>query len=147
MGPLKEGSTYECNPAEITISGTSNGYYFHMGLGGTVHLNNLTATYDESQFIYSNGDLNLDINGSNSITTRFSQCIYVDGTLKLSGNGTLTVTSRSTERYGIFSDNYTINNPDPAVLPAEGYTVTRSDRVNNGDGTYTIIYTVAPVNP
>jgi hypothetical protein len=147
LGPLKEGSTYECNPAEITISGTSNGYYFHMGLGGTVHLNNLTATYDESQFIYSNGDLNLDINGSNSITTRFSQCIYVDGTLKLSGNGTLTVTSRSTERYGIFSDNYTINNPDPAVLPAEGYTVTRSDRVNNGDGTYTIIYTVAPVNP
>jgi len=149
LGPLKEGSDYECNPAEITISGTSNGYYFHMGLGGTVHLNNLTATYDESyQFIYSNGDLNLDINGSNSITVRFSQCIYVGGTLKLSGNGTLTVTSRSSGRYGIYgSGNYNDNNSDPAVLPAEGYTVTRSDRVNSGNGYYTLIYTVAPVKP
>jgi hypothetical protein len=139
------------NPAEITISGTSNGYRFHMEQGGsTVHLNDLTATYDESgyQFIYSNGDMNLDINGSNSITVHHSQCIFVSGTLKLSGNGTLTVTSTSSGRYGIYgSGNYNDKNSDPAVLPAEGYTVTRSDRVNSGNGYYTIIYTVAPVNP
>jgi hypothetical protein len=118
--------------------------------GSTVHLNDLTATYDESgyQFIYSNGDMNLDINGSNSITVHHSQCIFVSGTLKLSGNGTLTVTSTSSGRYGIYgSGNYNDKNSDPAVLPAEGYTVTRSDRVNNGNGTYTIIYTVAPVKP
>jgi hypothetical protein len=138
------------DPAEITISGTSNGYYFSMKQGGTVHLNNLTATYDKAgyEFIYSHDDLNLDINGSNSITVRFSQCIYVAGTLKLSGNGTLTTTTTSTGRYGIYArDNYNDNNSDFTVLPADGYTVTRSDRVNSGNGYYTIIYTVAPVNP
>ena len=150
LGPLKEGSSIECNPAEITISGTSNGYRFRMEPGGTVHLNNLTATYDESgyQFISSNGDLNLDINGTNSIAVRHSQCIFVGGTLKLSGNGTLTTTTTSSGRYGIYgSANYNDNNSDFTVLAADGYTVTRSNRQNNGNGTYTLIYTVMPVKP
>jgi len=147
-GPLKEGSSSEYDPAEITISGTSNGYWFRMERpGGTVHLNNLTATYDESgsQFIDSNGDLNLDINGTNSITcSGASQCIFVSGTLKLSGNGTLTVTSTSSGRCGLYgSVNYkNSNNSDPAVLAADGYTVTRSACTDNGNYTYTWTYTV-----
>ena len=136
-----------CDPAEITISGTSSGYYFHMDNGGTIHLSNLTATYDDFMFIYSNGDLNLDISGTNSITCKnFLQTIFVDDTLKLSGNGTLTVTANDAGRYGIYAaSNYNAEtNSDASVLAADGHTVTRSARTDNGDGTYTWTYTVTP---
>ena len=119
-----------------------------MNNGATIHLSGLTATYDESySFIKSDSDLNLDISGTNSITCKnWAQAIAVDGTLKLSGNGTLTVTVKSKYRYGLFaSSNYDDdNNSDASVLAASGYTVTRSDVTNNGDGTYTWMYTVAP---
>ena len=35
-------------------------------------------------------------------------------------------------------------NTDASNLAADGYTVTRSAMTNNGDGTYTWTYTVAP---
>jgi hypothetical protein len=135
-------------PSEITISGTSRGYCFSLNNGGTIHLNGLTATYDgnNDEFIYSGSNLTLDISGANSITTKNIEAICVDGTLKLSGNGTLTVTANYADRYGLFaSTNYNDeNNSDPSALAADGYTVTRSDRTDNADGTYTWTYTVAP---
>ena len=150
-------------PSEITISGICKGYYFRMEGGATIHLNGLTAMYDEdASFIYctSNLNLNLDISGTNSITCRnFHQAIFDEGTLKLSGSGTLTVTARSEYRYGLYASsnfynwNYDYvnkvdlpaNNSDASVLAAPGYTVTRSARTDNADGTYTWTYTVAPV--
>ena len=63
------------------------------------------------------------------------------------GNGTLTVTCGNTAFYGLHSYNYQIDsNTDASVLAADGYTVTRSDMTDNGDGTYTWTYTVAPNN-
>ena len=153
-GPWNDGIGY-FDPAEITISGNSNGYYFSIGNGGsTVHLNNLTATYnDYGGYISSDyGDLTIDINGANSITCPEAyQCIFVAGTLKLSGNGTLTVTATSDDRYGLYGNsNYKDNNnsnSDPAVLAYnEKTTVTRSARTDNGDGTYTGTYTVTTTN-
>ena len=143
------GSSF--SPSEITISGTSSGYFFQMEWGTTIHLNGLTATYDEEyQFIYSSGDLNLDISGANSITCKnYLQAIGVDGTLKLSGNGTLTVTANYADRYGFhatsnYNDN---NNSDVSLLAATAKTtVTRSARTDNGDGTYTWTYTVTTTN-
>ena len=138
------------SPSEITISGTSSGYYFRMEWGATIHLSNLTATYDgDNEFIYSSDFLNLDISGTNTITCRnHYQAVSVDGTLKLSGSGTLTVTAKDANRYGIYANsNYKdSNNSDASVLAATGYTVTRSDVTNNGDGTYTWTYTVTPNN-
>lgn len=147
-------------PSEITISGTSAGYSFWMYFGATIHLSSLTATFDESrEFIYSDGDLNLDISGTNTFTCKnYSQAITSIGSLKLSGNGTLTVTVNDSDRYGLFaSSNYydynydydkdvelPPNNSDASVLAANGYTVTRSAVTNNVDGTYTWTYTVAP---
>ena len=143
------GSGYD--PSVITISGTSTGYYFSMKFGATIHLSSLTATYDESsEFIYSKGNLNLDISGANSITCKNKdQAIIVEGTLKLSGNGTLTVTSKYLARYGLYaSSNYSdSSNFNLSILAADGYTVTRSAVTNNGNGTYTWTYTVAPVAP
>ena len=63
---------------------------------------------------------------------------------KISGNGTLTVTAKKDNRYGLFATNYNEggNNSNANVLAAEGYTVTRSARTDNNDGTYTWTYTV-----
>ena len=82
----------------------------------------------------------------------YNQAIFVDGTLKLSGSGTLTVTAKSDSRKGLWGEsNYNDNgtspsNSNPSVLAADGYTVTRSDMTNNGDGSYTWTYTVAPTS-
>ena len=121
-----------------------------MERGSTVTLNGLTATYDgDPGFIYSPDDLNLVVNGTNSISCKnSSQSVFADGTLKLSGNGTLTVTALVSSRYGLqATNNYNVNNgtnSDASVLAADGYTVSRSDTQDNGDGTYTWTYTVAP---
>lgn len=144
------GSSY--SPAEISISGTSQGCRFYMKTGATIQLSDLTATYGgDGDFIYSVGNLNLDISGTNTITCKnVLQAIFADGTLKLSGNGTLTVTAKSDTRKGLLGkSNYNANgtspsNSDASVLAADGYTVTRSAMTNNGDGSYTWTYTVAP---
>ena len=146
-GPVVNGDK---TPSAISLSGTSEGYYFWMNFGSTVTLNGLTATYDGGDdFIYAAaGDLNLVVNGTNSISCKNNGlCIFVSGgTLKLSGNGTLTVTALDSSRYGLHAtNNYNdSNNSDASVLAADGYTVTRSDTQNNGDGTNTWTYTVAP---
>lgn len=126
--------------SEITISGESTGYKFYMNNGATVTLDNLTAIRDDDYFIYSAGDLNLIISGSNSITCSDTEAIIeVVGTLKISGNGTLTVTANSSTLKGLYANNYKKGSIDPSVLAAEGYTVTRSEI-----GTNTWTYTVAP---
>ena len=135
------------NPVEITISGTSNGYWFSADYDNAIiHLNNLTATHDSNYFI-NTANLTLDISGANSITCKNeAQAIQVNGTLKLSGNGTLTVTANTSDRYGLYaSSNYQDgNNSDASVLAAPGYAVTRSATTDNLDGTYTWTYTVTP---
>ena len=136
------------DPSEFTISGTSRGYRFYAFDGATVHLDNLDAIKnEENDFIYTtNYQLILDISGANTITCKKeNQAIYSEGTLKLMGNGTLTVTAKAYNLYGLYAEtNYkTGNNSDASVLAADGYTVTRSDMTDNGDGTYTWTYTVA----
>ncbi len=140
-GPYSSGN----QPSTLTISGTSQGYYFWLNFGSTTTLNNLTAIRDDMVFIHSAGDLNLIISGANTITCKnWSQAIFVDGTLKISGNGTLTVTAKDASRKGLHAEsNYNDgNNDDPKVLAADGYTVTISDMTTNSDGTYTWTYTV-----
>ncbi len=142
------GSSF--TPSEIGISGISKGYNFYMNNGSTIHLNNLTASYNNTfNFIYSTSDLTLDINGTNTIVTKnYNAAIFAPETLKLQGNGTLTVTCNDSSRYGLYANtNYNDdNNSDASVLAADGYTVTRSARTDNSNGTYTWTYTVAPGN-
>ena len=124
-------------PSEISLSGIFEGYSFSFQFGATIHISNLTGTYDSWEFIYSSGNLNLDISGANSITSQnYPQSINVDGTLKFSGNGTLTLTANNGDHCGLWCNN--------GCSAADGYTLTRSDRTDNGDGTYTWTYTVAP---
>ncbi|MBO7568423.1 MAG: hypothetical protein J6T60_15155 [Bacteroidales bacterium] len=141
----------ERKPSILTISGTSTGYNFYLNKGSSTTLDNLTAIRDDSYFIYSDGDLNLTISGTNNITCKQSlQAIYVNGTLKISGDGTLTVTATTKGRKGLYASNYI--NPDisdPSVLAAlaaDGYTVTCSEKPKNSDNTYTWTYTVKKSN-
>ena len=132
----------------MTMSGTSTGYRFSLwsGAGNTVNMSGLTATCDDIAFyIDSENNLTLNISGDNTITCKnYDYCVATDGDLKLSGNGTLTVTANSITDYGLDADNYDGKGDtrDPSALAAPGYTVTRSATQDNGDGTYTWMYTV-----
>ena len=157
-GTVPEPDQYHCyafnkngsNPIDVTLSGTSRGYYFYFTGAGTVHLNSLQAEYDHNTAIIqgAGGDLTIDIIGDNSLNnpSAFQSATADVNNLYLRGNGTLTVTTRYQERCGFYSKNYQ-NGGDPSALAADGYIVTRSDMTNNGNGTYTWTYTVKPAGP
>lgn len=146
-GPWVE-SISNYGPAEIAISGTSTGYRFYMAQESTIKLNGLTATYESNPFITTSSPLTLDISGANSITCKSSTWAISDSGsfLRLSGSGTLTVTVDNGDNYGLYAGNYcdSYHFSDVSTLAAPGYTVTRSARTDNADGTYTWTYTVAP---
>lgn len=134
----------------ISISGTSTGYFFSLtsGTDNTVNMSGLTATIDDcAHYIFSDNSLTLNISGDNTISCKsIEYCVTAVGDLKLSGNGTLTVTANSTTYYGLLADNYGWGGTsDTSALAADGYTVTRSARTDNADGTYTWTYTVRPL--
>ena len=155
---------------DITVSGTCNGYAFDIsstGNKGTIRLNSLNATWKNADpttpFIsVTNGDVLFELTGANSITCNTNYAIHDGNNLKLSCTGasaTLTVTASSSDFCGILGDsnyeqsqvggayNYYPTTTELDVTPqlaAPGYTVTRSARTDNSDGTYTWTYTVAP---
>ncbi len=138
----------ESKPIDITVSGTSIGYYFWLNDPGdkTVRFNSINAVNSKSEFVYSQyGSINLVLSGDNTIACQ-RQGVYAYKDLKISGNGTLTVTVQYDYRKGLcgknnYGEQY---NYDASTLAADGYTVTCSDMTDNGDGTYTWTYTVAP---
>lgn len=152
---------------DITLSGTCFGYAFCLvDIGddnavSTVRMNGITATYYNDSFIYAQRSAIMDITGANSLICLDAQSgIFIDDFsgdqyLKLRGNGTLTITSKLSDYCGILSNsNYNLSNNGHAIttdvdvsaqLAADGYTVTRSTRTDNADGTYTWTYTVAPI--
>ena len=139
--------------ADITVSGENEGEYIRLyGDNDRVVMRGVTATCFQPFIHKQEGTLNVELSGANSITNPNSYdgdgdiAINCNGTLYLSGNGTLTVTAYGNSLYGIHADNYhSGNNSDPSALAADGYTVTRSDMTDNGDGTYTWTYTVGPI--
>ena len=136
----------------MSMSGTCTGYWYRLkgDSGNTINMSNLTATYDETTyFVDSYNSLTINISGANIILCpNFDDCIFSDGDLKLNGNGTLTVTAKNEDDCGLWGEhNYNPGVlPNPSDLAAPGYTVTRSERTDNLDGTYTWTYTVTP-NP
>lgn len=159
--PVNGLYTLEEDPVNITISGYSEGYQFKLknGQGGTITLDNLTATGDI--FIYQvdtapRGDVSLVLKGDNSIYADTYLGIELYGGLKLSCTGasaTLTVTATIDGFCGIEGSNYKFDTNSnnrgitteldvSAQLAAPGFTVTRSARTDNPGGTYTWTYTV-----
>ena len=149
-------------PIEFRISENCNGYGFYVSSNSIIHLKDLTAIMFEkniNRFIWTIADMNLDINGENSIICDKDGDdaipVKCGGNLKLSGNGALTVTSYNAEKCGVWGNNYNAKDPSnynnyentgeldvSKQIAAEGYTVIRSARTDNADGTYTWTYTV-----
>ena len=149
---------------DITLSGTSRYYSFYFYYSGTVRLKGINAFYNSTydrKFLYCDATLTVELlNGSANtiVSTNDDYCINVN-TLKLCGNGTLTVTTKDADYNGIRAWNHYApgksNYPNTqdnsvdvtSILSAdpEQYTVTRSARTDNSDGTYTWTYTVRPL--
>lgn len=111
-------------------------------------------------------NLQIKVMGNNSITcTRDDYAKPISANevsdVRFIGNGTLTLTTKYKETCGIFSGNNKPSNnnwetTDVSVdmtdmlggidSNSQRYTVVRSPRTDNGDGTYTWTYTVAPKN-
>ena len=139
----------EAKGITMAMSGTSTEYWFYLesDADNTVNISNLTAAFDlrAASFIVSDCTLNLHISGTNIISCKKTkQTISADKNLKLSGNGTLTVTTNSAAEAGFECENYSGDPSTLSALAADGYTVTRSSRTDNPDGTYTWTYTVKP---
>ena len=157
--------SFDDNPADITFSGTSSGYYFMLWYYGKVTFNNLTATYrgTDSAFLNQNKsayDNEIVLTGTNTLNC--STCVTAidyNGNLKLSCTGssaTLNITTARADFCGLNSKNYnydsnsnyreTTTELNVPSLAKDGYTVTRSARVDNSDGSYTWTYTVTKNN-
>lgn len=144
------------NDIDFTLANPSgkslcNGCKFYLYQGGTVRLNGINAIWsdDSYPFIYCESDLTIDITGNNSISCPlYGYTIDACGTLKLRGNGTLTVTGNEDGSYGLCGEvNYNYSDGlFVSKLAAPGYTVTLSATTDNGDGTFTWTYTVAPAS-
>ena len=146
----------------ITISGYSDGYSFLLQHGGTVNLDNLTASVNYARFIdvktYS-FNVTINLTGTNNLTCPdYNECIgYCTTKLSCTGtSATLTVTSKGNKDCGLNAYNYSKNGSGDTYnyysttteldvstqLAASGYKVVRSARTDNADGTYTWTYTV-----
>lgn len=126
------------DPADVSISGSFTGYYFDIDNGGTVTLNNVTASYDDNNIIYSYSDerdLTVVLTGDNSLSCK--EYGFVLGSnkgikLKCTGSSaTLTVTALNEDICGINCTNY--DGSDPNDLADDGYTVALTNTVNGPD--------------
>lgn len=143
------------DPAEITISGDSMGYIFNFDDSAIVTLTgNGTArsTADNNDFICVGDNLTIELDSDYTIICpEYGTAIYSYEDLKLKTTGgvqTLSVTTNDEDNSGIYGwNNYDKGiSGDVSALAVDGFTVTCSATVDNGDGTYTWIYTVAPNN-
>lgn len=147
----------------ISISGSSNGFYFWLNSDpATVTLTgNGTAVYpDNNPFIYGDrGDLTIILDSDYTIVCpNHAGAIWAEfGNLKLRTNGSsqiLTVTANSAGYRGLYGfNNYSkeetidgkaAKDAEVSSLADKDFTVTCSDRIDNPDGTYTWVYTVTP---
>ena len=139
------------DPADVTISGSFTGCYFDIDNGGTVKLNNVTASYDNACIIYSYSDerdLTVVLTGDNSLSTKENDyALGSEKDIKLMCTGssaTLTVTAQSKDICGIHCHNFPGDGdePDPSLLAADGYTVKLTstepgpDRDDDGEPDY-----------
>ncbi len=153
------------NYEDLTISGNTAGCWFiwctydHSGGDRTITLDGATVTRPEMDtwpFCNQEGTFTVVLNGDNSISTTIGPGIDFTGgeshTIWFKGNGTLTITCETPSdggtgfniMYGIHDRSTISSTQHPSPQAADGYTLTISDGTDNGDGTTTWVYTVAP---
>ena len=155
--------TYVNPGSDITVGGESGDqtrFRWNSGGSTTMRLKQTVMEYpqvfvcDHTVFIehLGSGVLTLDLNGNTSVFGRPDDAvIHIDygyHELVFQGNGTLTVTSSNTVgTKGVMLADAGNQKRDgiPDVHAAAGYSLDISEGVDNGDGTSTWVYTVAPL--
>lgn len=153
------------NYEDLTISGNTAGCWFiwctydHSGGDRTITLDGATVTRPEMDtwpLCNQEGTFTVVLNGNNSISTTIGPGIDYNGgeshTIWFKGNGTLTITCETPSdggtgfniMYGIHDRSTISSTQHPSPQAADGYTLTISDGTDNGNGTTTWVYTVAP---
>ena len=135
---------------DVTLSGLCYGYNIYVnGSSGTdaiFRLNGLQALLPKAdEFIYSYRKLVFELIGENNSIScpNYGQVITPSGGghVRFMGNGSLTLTCRSPQySWSTFNPIY----PNDDVAAADGYVLTISAPVDNGDGTTSATYTVRP---
>jgi len=148
-----DGNYGYLDAGSLTVSGTGEGYYFSWASQSFKSLTLSGASiicYSREPVSSSRSILNpIILEGDNYIITDADHAAVAyksnfsgtDFSQFIKGNGTLTITASSTVGTKGFKNTYSspVN-----VVASPGFTLTVSDGVDNGDGTTTWVYTVAP---
>lgn len=131
---LENGTYYAVTDDTITES-TSENYNVYYA-DGTLTLNNLTykgnGNHGQAGYtvLSANGDITLDVNGSNSITNNTGATgdarygMYVEGNLTIQGAGDLTVDSGVSQENGSADQKYScygLDTPGKVTFTGSGY--------------------------
>lgn len=156
-GTYDDQSSDNAQDIDLSITGNSRGYMFSLNNGGKVTLGgNGMAIYPSDNFIFSWGgvtvmlasDYTIDSSGYNYAIYAAYNEIYLGS---VSGSHTLTVITNDYDVKGLYGCNYPTVWDDgssqsvlqPAsALAASGCSVELTSSTDNGDGTYTFVYTV-----
>ena len=156
-----DGGTYTIT-SDANISGTSKGYLFYIDTEKVdiLTLSGLNAVYYGAGAAVIGGGTNnnhiltIELDGDCVIKNMFKGgAIVLENTenlnLKTSGSEqTLTITVRpdggGSVYKGLQAQGYWSDSHDVANLAAPGFTVSLTSEIDNGDGTTTYVYTVAP---
>lgn len=157
-----DGGTYTITK-DATIEGASKGYNFSINTADiTLGLKNFTVSYYKNGAIIEGGSnttdqtLTISLEGNCILNNYFAPSaivLPVDENLKLMTRGstqTLTITVKnefSSGYKGLQAQGYCSDSHNVANLAYTGFTVSLTSETDNGDGTMTYVYTVAPVTP
>ena len=148
------------NLIDMTLTGSSDGFYVDLANTGTVTLTgNGVANYDGGYaFLKCDNGLTVNLASDYTIISYANSAIegyWNNGYVYLKSTGgthTLTLTAYYDGYKGIDCSNYSgsvVSAGDviPELAADDNTTVTLTSETDNGDGTYTYVYTVAPTTP
>lgn len=148
-GSVYYDTTWNCIEinGDATVSGYSTGWYMYIDKGAsgrTLTFDNasLYRTTHNSYIYIVKPPITFNLQGDNAYTALGDVCaIDCAGTLTFTGNGTLALTCKKNDNY---STKGFFHRSALSIEVASGHTLTVSDGVDNGDGTWTWVYTVRP---
>ena len=128
--PEQRGSKYTIEVDGTIISRSSSGYSFFVQAGAITFESFTCVLTSKERFSFKN-DCNLTLNGA-SIIRLFTGGLFGGSHVTLSGDGSIT----------IIKINLNVTSFDNMFSAAEGYTLTSSGKVDEGNNLYSCTWTV-----
>lgn len=149
----------DSDPTEIRIEGNSAGYQFRLEADGIVTLAGNGEANIEGNNRFILGDYNLTIVLESDYAINCPSCetaIFADlgglhlrttgGVQRLTVTALINTTPQLANKRGLYGDDnyYSDTYCQPSALAADGFSVSLTSDIDNGDGTHTWVYTVIP---